>query len=307
MNFSKVTSNATVNSEHLVRWRCSAKIQPVTSSNEAFVANFYLVSFVNVVGAIFALLSNSLFIYAAYKNKRLNKITRVVSILLALIGLVGSLVIQPLFATAHFIGLTNIYSGGKSHYCILISIAVHGTKLLAAFSIIAMLCITSERLTAVVHPYHYRTNRKLFLKALPCALVVSVIHFALIEIWPGYENHSKRVTAIFTIVPYIFTIYAYVRIYVELRKRGRAVGSASKHSITLILVVVTYLICYLPMVIVRSFNLDKNYLLVKLYVIPWCSTLLFCAFTLNPVAYGWSSMKTLKFCVKTSRTVDGIV
>jgi hypothetical protein len=270
------------------------KEEHVLSVDNGFLANIYLVSFVNVLGAILALSLNPLVIYGSCRNKELNKITRTLTILLGLVGLCGALFIQSLYATSKFIVIANIHSPenfDKSNYCIVILIVAYGTKAIGGLSIVTMLGITAERYTAVVSPFYYRTTRRVFLKTLPSILVVLFIHFSLSDIWSWYQSFAKVVNAIFIIIPYVFTIYAYGKIYFKLGKLRGANTTVKKQSIISFLIVVTYLICYLPLIIIRSFNLDKNNLLVQLYLRPWCNTLLFCSFSLNAVVYGWSSIR----------------
>ena len=278
-------------SETLVRWRCPPMQdwQTVSSSYE-FLASVYLESFVNVFAVIGTLLSNSLVIYGAYKNKQLNKITRTLSILLALVGLFGALVIQSSYATSKFTLLTNTSSPDKTNYCILSLIVAYGTKMLGGISITVMLCITAERFAAVIYPFYYRKARNAFIKALPFISAVFLIHFILSDIWSSYNNVAKVLTAIFTLIPYIITIYAYGKIFFHFRKRRGTSRTTSKHTTTSVIVVTTYLICFFPLIIIRSFNLDNNILVVQLYVRPWCNTLLFCSFSINAIVYGWRSI-----------------
>jgi hypothetical protein len=291
-NLSELSSKSASSNLSLVRWRCFKEEEDVLSPHDVgFVANVYLVSLVNVLGVILALLLNPLVIYGVYKNKQINKITRTLTILMALAGLFGSLVIQSLFVTSKLTTLATIYSQEESNYCTFIFIVAYGTKVVGAFSIILMLGITTERLVAVAYPFQYRTTRTVLMKTLPCAFIALFIHFTLSDIWPWYQNFAKIVTAIFIYIPYVFIIFTYRKIHFKLRKWSGTQTAGTKRSITSILVVVTYLICFFPLIIIRSFNLDKNSLLVKLYVRPWCNTLLFCSFSLNAVVYGWSSIR----------------
>ena len=133
-------------------------------------------------------------------------------------------------------------------------------------------------------------------------LVILETHFILSDLWTWYKNISKILTALLTFIPYVFTVYAYVKIYFKLRELDKVWGncnqgtvsrrnSKKKQSLTSLLVVGTYLVCYLPMVITRSLNLDKEHLVVQLYLLRWFSTLLFCSFSVNAVVYGWQSVK----------------
>ena len=266
------------------------KEEHILSPDDGFLVNLYVILFVNVLGIILALQINPLVIYGAYRNKQLNKITRILTILLAIAGLFGALVIQCSFVASKISVLANIQNPEQSDYCNFILVVTYGTKVVGGLSLITMSGITAERLAAVVYPFHYRTTRTLFVKTLPYALVAFFIHFILSGIWSWYENFAKIVTAIFIIIPYVFTIYAYGKIYFKLRKSSGTHTAAKKQSITSVLVVVTYLISFLPLAIIRGSNLDKNNLVVQFYIRPWCNTLLFFSFSLNAVVYGWGSV-----------------
>jgi hypothetical protein len=107
------------------------------------------------------------------------------------------------------------------------------------------------------------------------------------------------------LIPYVFTIFAYWKIYFKLHELDdnmqlshNTSGTTStrskekrRKSLTSFLIVGSYLICYLPVVIIRSLKLDENYLVVSLYIRPWCNTLLFSSFSLHALLYGWRSTK----------------
>ena len=167
LNVSKATANMTT-TDGLVKWQCFRDIQEVfSSSDELFSLNVYLFALVNTVVAIFGLLSNFLVIYGAYRNQLLTKVTRTLTVLLAIEGLFVSVIIQPIFITSKVIILVNTSERTKMIYCVVVSIMAYGTMISVAFLIVTMLGVTAERYAAVIYPLHYtRSSRPTFLKSL---------------------------------------------------------------------------------------------------------------------------------------------
>ncbi len=177
-NPSKLPSKSASSNINLLRWQCSAmKEEHILSPDDGFLVNLYVILFVNVLGIILALQINPLVIYGAYRNKQLNKISRILTILLAIAGLFGALVIQCSFVASKISVLANIQNPEQSDYCNFILVVTYGTKVVGGLSLITMSGITAERLAAVVYPFHYRTTRTLFVKTLPYALAAFFIHF----------------------------------------------------------------------------------------------------------------------------------
>ena len=313
-NVSEIRPNST-SSTNLVKWRCFGSEEETLSSDDEFQVNVYLFSFVNAFSAVFGLLSNSLVICGAYNDKNLGKVSKALTMLLAIEGMFSALIIQPFYVTAKLIMLTNISNPSNISYCMLMTIVIYGTKIFAGLSIVTMLGITTERYTAVIYPFEYKTYKRSFLTVLLFLMPALATHFILGDIWTWYKNVTKLLTALFTLIPYVFTVYAYRKIYLKLQELEKMManhshGSAStrnnnrkKQSLTSFLVVGTYLICYLPLVIIRSLKLDKDYLLVRLYLLPWCNTLVFCSFSVHALIYGWCSAK--RFCLSKQFCVDG--
>jgi hypothetical protein len=299
-NVSEILPTSSSNT-NLVKLGCSGN-EKVVSLDDGFQVNVYLFIIVNTLNAIFGLLSNSVVIFTVYRDKLLGKVLKALTMLLAIQGVFCAVVIQPLYVASNFIVLANIYNPSKLSYCTVVAILSSGTKLSLGFSIVTMLGITVERYTAVIHPYKYMTCKRSFGKTLLFLLAILETHFVLSDLWTWYKNISKILTALLTFIPYVFTVYAYVKIYFKLRELDKVWGnfnqgtvsrrnSKKKQSLTSLLVVGTYLVCYLPMVITRSLNLDKEHLFVQLYLLPWFTTLLFCSFSVNAVVYGWRTVK----------------
>ncbi len=311
---SKNEPNST-SSTHLVRWRCFENEEEISSFDNEFQVNVYLFIFVNAFSAIFGWLSNSLVICGGYHDKNLGKVSKALTMLLGIEGMFSALIIQPFYVTAKLILLTNISNPSNISYCVLMTIVIYGTKIFAGISIVTMLGITTERYTAVIYPFQFKTYKRSFLKILLFLMLALATHFILGDIWTWYKNITKLLTALFTLIPYVFTVYAYRKIYLKLQELDKIRanhnhGSAStrnnkkkKQSLTSFLVVGTYLICYLPLVVIRSLKLDKDYLQVRLYLLPWCNTLVFCSFSVHALIYGWCSVK--RFCLSKQFCVDG--
>ena len=303
-NTSQIPLNP-ASSSVLVEWRCFGGEEKVLSLEDAFGINVHICAFVNAVSAIFGLLSNSFVIFGAYQNRILGKLSKAFTIFLAMQGMLSAVVIQPFFVTAKFLTLANIHNPLNVSYCLLMLIVVYGTKYLSGFAIVTMLSITVERYMAVIHPHQYKAFQQSLLKLLVFSLVIISTHFALSDTWAWYKNISKILTALLTFVPYIFTVYAYVKIYLklghldEVRISSNTNTGTSAHrnnkkkmqSLTSFIVVGSYLVCYLPMVTIRALKLDETSLVVKMYVRPWATTLLLSSFSVNALLYGWRSAK----------------
>ena len=310
----RLTQNESNNTK-MMKWRCVSNEQETVSLDNAFAINVYLYAFVNAVSAIVGLVSNSLVINGVYRNKMMNKVSRTLTILLPIAGLVSSLVIQPLYVSSKIIILLDIQSDRRDSYCALITIVAHGTKIFVAFSIVIMLGITAERYMAVIYPIKYITHKHDFLKVLLIFQVILPTHFILSIIWPWYQNFSKIITAFFTLMSYLSTIYAYGKIYLKLRRLDRVwassregtgdSGQTRKKNKTLMafLVVGVYFVCYLPMVVSRSLNFDRDNAVVQLYFRPWFATFLFCSFSVNALVYGWRSARLSKVVAHIGRGV----
>ena len=313
-NVFEIRPNST-SSTNLRKWRCFGNEEETLSSDDEFQVNVYLFIFVNAFSAAFGSLSNSLVICAAYNDKNLGKVSKALTMLLAIEGMFSALIIQPFFVTAKLIMLTNISNLSNINYCMLMIIVIYGTKIFAGLSIVTMLGITTERYTAVIYPLQYQTYKRSFLKLLLFLALVLPIHFILGDVWTWYKKILKMLTALFTLIPYVFTVYACWKIYrklqeLEKKRTNHHHGTTStrnnkkkKQSLTSFLVVGTYLICYLPLVIIRSLKLDGDYLLVELYLLPWCNTLVFCSFSVHALLYGWCSAK--RFLYAKLSCMDG--
>ena len=101
-NISVVAQNERNNTK-VMKWRCFSNEQETVSLDNAFAINVYLYAFVNALSAIVGLVSNSLVINGVYRNKTMNKVSRTLTILLPIAGLVSSLVIQPLYVSSKII------------------------------------------------------------------------------------------------------------------------------------------------------------------------------------------------------------
>ena len=299
--------NSTSNSI-LVEWRCFGSEKEVLSLEESFKNNVYVYTFVNALSSIFGLLTNSFVIFGACKNQVLGKLSKALTIFLAIEGMLSAVVIQPFYFASKCVLLANIHNPLSVSYCLPMFIVIYATKFLTAFALASMLGITIERYTAVIHPHEYKVYRRGLVKFLIFVLVILLTHFTLGIIWVWYKTISKILTALVTFVHLAFTIYVYVKIYFKLRRSDRVrvsnntqsgnrthANSAKRHkktrSLTSFLIVGSYLLSYLPMVVIRVSKLDKTSPLVMLYLRPWANTFLFSSFSVNALAYGLSSAK----------------
>ena len=308
-NVSEVLPNS-LGSPNLVKWQCFGFENEILSLDEGFRNNTFLLAFANLFTALFSLVSNSLVIYGVCRNKFLGKISKSLTILLAIEGVLGGLVIQLLYVIAKFIMLANIHSLPNVSYCMLMLVVVSGTKILGGVSIATMLGITAERYAAVIYPHQYASHKRSFPKVLTFLSVIFLTHFILIDIWAWYKNSSKIVTVLLTFIPYVFTVYACGKIYFKLRHLDKIRGNCNNHSAALVtrnikslksfLVVGSYMVCYLPLVVIRGLNLDQEVIVVQLYIRPWFITLVFCSFSVNALIYGWRSAKIENLCKITT-------
>ena len=285
----------------MIKWPCLSNAEKIASKEDGFQQNGYILTFVNILSVIFGVLSNSLVLYGTYRNKTLGKVSKGLSVLLAIEGLFSVVIIQPLFVAAKFLLLTNIYDPSYLKYCTLLSIAAYGARFIGGFSVVTVLAITANRYIAVIHPHQYKPQRRFFFKIFMCCQAILPIHFILSDIWIWYQNFSRILTALYTFTPYPFIVYAYGKIYFKLRDSNKVWARRAKNraplilerqkklSVTSFLVVAIYLVFYLPLVLIRSLNLDEKYLVVQLYIRPWFNTLLFCSFSFNALFYGWRS------------------
>ena len=319
-NVSEDPLNST-NNPNLVEWHCFMGEEEILSLNNGFQVNVYLFIVVNTVTAIFGLLTNSFVICGAYSDKTLGKISKTLTILLAFGGLFISLIIQPFFVGTKFIMLANLENPSNVSYCTLMPIVIYGTRIFVGFSITIMIGITTERYIAVIYPFQYKSYRRIFAKILLISVIILPTHFVLGDVSTWYRNISKISTAALTLISYVFTVYAYRGIYLRLQELKNNVqnnrsdetpstrkNNKKRKSLTSFLIVGSYLICYLPLVTIRSLKLDRDYLVVALYIRPWFNTLLFCSFSVHALIYGWRSTKRfllqskLAWMAKISRT-----
>ena len=299
------TSNSTV-----MKWQCfGLELEEIYFSDYLFQGNVYASAFVNSLSAVFGLLSNSLILFGACKYRMIRilgaKLSKALTIFLAIQGMFSAAVIQPFYVAARLQMLANIHNPFNVTYCLLLSVVFHGTKLLVGFAIATVFGMNIERYIAVVHPHRYKTYQRRLLKLLILLLVIIPAHFTFSDVCERYTNISKLLTAIFTFVPYCFTVFVYIKIYLKLRDLDRARDSGNTNggspahrpntkktrSLTSFIVVGSYLVCYLPMIVLRVTKLDETSSLVKNYLRPWASTLLLSSFSVNALVYGWRSAK----------------
>ena len=301
---SESQSSSLTSHTNLLKWHCFGLEEETLTLEDGFLVNVYLFISVNAFTAIFGLLTNPFLICGAYSEKTLGKVSKTLTILLAIGGLFSASVIQPFYVTAKLIMLENLKNPSNVSYCSLMTIVIYGTKIFAGFSIVIMIGITAERYTAVIYPFHYKTYKRSFIKILLISVTILPTHFLLADVWTWYSNISKILTAVLTLLPYVFTVYAYWKIYHKLQKLDNDIqvshnrGTASKRnnikkrkSLTSFVIVGSYLICYLPLIIIRSLKFDKDYLVVALYIRPWFNTLVFCSFSVHALIYSWYSTK----------------
>ena len=167
----------------LVKWHCLGAEEETLSLNDAFQVNVYLYTFVNIFTAIFGLLTNPFVICGAHSDRTLGKISKTLTMLLGLGGLFTSSIIQPFYVSTKFIMLANLVNPSNVSYCTLMSIVIYGTKLFAGFSIAIMLGITTERYTAVIYPFQYKTYKKLIIRMLLISATILPTHFILSDVW----------------------------------------------------------------------------------------------------------------------------
>ena len=310
-NKSEIPLNSTSDSI-LVKWRCPGfEFEEILSPDYLFIGNVYVFTLVNTFSAVFGLLSNSLIIFGACKYRMIRilgaKLSKALTIFLAIQGMFSAAIIQPFFVTSRFLMLANIHNPLAVSYCLLVFIVIHGTKLLIGLAIVTVLGMNLERYIAVIHPHQYKAYQRSLLKLLIFLLVFIPTHFAFYGHLAWYKKISKLLLALYTFVPYVFTVYVYVKIYLKLRHLDRVRISNNKNagnpaathrnntkktqSLMSFLVVGSYLLCYLPMVMIRVLKLDEASLLVKMYLRPWSTTLLLSSFSVNALVYGWRSAK----------------
>ena len=304
LDVSEMPLNSTSNSI-LVEWRCFGNEKEVLSLEDPFKNNVYVYTFVNAFSSIFGLLSNSFVIFGAYENNLLGKLPKALTVFLAIEGMLSAVVIQPFYFATKCVLLANIRNPLSVSYCLLMFIVIYATKYLVAFAFASMLGITIERYMAVIHPHQYRMYQRSLPKLLIFFLVILSTHFTLCDTWASYKDFSKTSTALFTFVHLAFIIYVYVKIYLKLRDLDRARARNNVHggaparrksakmtrSLTTFMVVGSYLLVYLPMVVIRVSKLDKTSPLVNMYLRPWAATLLLSSFSVNALVYGWRSAK----------------
>ena len=308
-NKSEIPLNSTSDSV-LVKWRCPGfEFEEILSPDYLFIGNVYVFTLVNTFSAVFGLLSNSLIIFGACKYRMIRilgaKLSKALTIFLAIQGMFSAVIIQPFFVTSRFLMLANINNPLTIMYCLLVLIVDYGTKLLTGLATLTVLGMNLERYIAVVHPHQYKAYQKSLLKLLIFLLVIIPTHFAFYSLWAWYKKNSKPLSALYTFVPYVFTVYVYVKIYLKLRHLDRVRISNNTNagtpthrnstkktqSLMSFLVVGSYLLCYLPMLMIRLLKLDEASLLVKMYLRPWSTTLLLSSFSVNALVYGWRSAK----------------
>ena len=213
-------------------------------------------------------MSYSLVIYGVCRNKFLGKISKSLTILLAIEGVLGALVIQLLYVIAKFIMLANIHSLPNVSYCMLMLVVVIGTKILGEVSIATMLGITAERYAAVIHPHQYASHKRSFPKITNIFIgnfsdpLYPYRHLGLVQ--KQFQNPNSFIN----FCAYVFTVYACGKIYFKLRHLDKIRRDNNNHSAAFVtrnskslkssLVVGSYMVCYLPLVIIRGLNLHGS-------------------------------------------------
>ena len=301
-NISNFTNN-TSGADMVLTWQCASSEKPeVFTSDKGFLLNIYFIVIINTLGIIFGILFNSLVIYAISRNQHLGKVMRTLTIIMAVQGFFNGVFIQFSFVLTKFFLLTDyLLRHGTSTYCFFLDFIAFAAKLTASFSIVAILGITFERYMAVLYPTYYKktSSKNIFLEVLALFVIFQPVNTVLGTTYQWYKTVSKVVLFSQTVFLYIFSIYAHVKIHLKLVKMSNSkIGNGNptamkRHKSRLFasfLVAGMYLICYFPLIIIRSLNLDKNYMFVELYVRPWCVTLHFLSYSVQAIIYSWRSV-----------------
>ena len=307
-NISNFTNNTSA--DMVLTWKCvSSDKTEVFNSDKGFLLNIYFLVIINIFGIIFAIFVNSLVIYGISRNRHLGKIMRTLTIIMAVQGLFSGIFIQFSFVLTKFFLLTDyLLHHGTSTYCFFIDFCIaYAAKLAAGFSIVTILGVTFERYMAVLYPNYYKkaSSKKIFLKVLALFVIFQPVNTVLGETCQWYKLVSKLVLFLQTVFLYIFSIYAHVKIHLKLVEMSNSKIGNGNNNLTVMkrhksrlfasfLVASMYLICYFPLIIIRSLNLDGNYMFVELYLRPWCATFLFLSYSVQAIIYSWRSVTIIQ-------------
>ena len=152
-------------------WHCTKQFSGEIYSRAAFRWSSLALAIVNSSAGSFSLCFNSLVLYVFFKNRHLREVSHVLGVMLSTGDILAAFIQMN---SAFFHGYIAVNNVRTILYCRLLGIF---TLISASISTTTIFGITSDRYMAVLHPTHYRTNKKVVLKKM--AIVFSVWTFAI--------------------------------------------------------------------------------------------------------------------------------
>ena len=187
------------------------------------------------------------------------------------------------------------------------------TGLPTGLSMVTLSALTIERYIGVVHPYSYRkwvTKRRILMFALGGGLaILSVIIASTFS-----QNLEMRQAGIGVLVVFlIFTSFAYIRIYLVVRRLSRSevrpyeeggeenmkrrrVLREMKHAMSCFIVVISFIVLLVPFTLFPFFTRmgEMNF---NVYLM-WSGTLIFLICTVNSVIFFWRNTALRQEAIK---------
>lgn len=273
----------------------------------------YLIAF-NGVLIFSTIFLNLLSVMTIRKSSQLkNKLCYFVILLQSVVDLCVGLFSIPLFiifVATPFLGIKN---------CLTIVVLTNSILLLPGSSAVTLTAMTIERYVGVLHPYSYKT---LLTKSRILLFVCSMLFTSIILLIASIRFMSVLLyTTTFSIsLLLIFSVYAYTRIYLAIRKlddRERRPGDimmqkqGQHRKITLLqnikrgkpcfIAVFFFVLCWLPSGM-GPLNLNAGQLDKGAYS-AWSMTLIFLNSNFNSIIFFWNNTLLKKEAVKTIKSV----
>ena len=290
----EVLNNSDKEDNNSLHWACrSIRVGGEIQSIEGFRWNEIFLALVNFLAAMFSISFNSLVLYVFFKNKNLRGVTHILAVMLSTADILTAFCQMYTAFIQSYIAY-RVENIRTDFFCKTLLVEIFMTLILMTVSITIIFGITCERYVAVLHPISYKTNKSTTFKGMSVILVLFAFSLVLGESRTSIEVGSA-IFFLTIISTFSFCFYAYVRIYFKLKISKRVadfeilpnISRQKKRFITSLLVILVFLVCYFPIIVMGSaisVRSETNGSL-SLYFQPWLRSFFYISSSANPFIY----------------------
>lgn len=306
------------NSRTSTMFRCY-RYFPFYIINKQSKVNFMVLTTVDILVAIPAILLNLLFLYTIYKHSKFRKtISHCLFVNLAVLGLFIGAVHLPLHA------IQMLLLSQALPKCSLFIFNDCSSYMVSTLSFLTLICITLDAYCGVIKPFFYQ---RYFTRVKVMALLWVVCGvFIVISVLSCFMEMTTVYTimvCVLVIAGVVFFVFAYTHIYLTVFRMRRRVscasiqstrsnfgGSTEKTMRTSIFIVFAFIVTYLPTgvyAIVQAAEMENE--VIRTYMFHWVYTIRLSSCLVNAFLYYWrlkdlraASLKFMPACLQ--KTVD---